>query len=139
MGRVNKKWVVIPIFALFCFGVFAEDNRWASTAINVRTGPGTSFAIMGQLYTGERIEVFNIVNGWAQIRFENVEGFVNANLLLSEPPQTPEEIEAARIAAELEAELEAERERRRTARARRWRVVFIVIGIISTILILAAG
>ena len=46
-----------------------------------------------QLYTNEKIEIFDVIYGWTQILFENVEGYVNSNLLLSERIKTSEEEE----------------------------------------------
>ena len=126
-----KKLIVIPLFISFCFIASAED-RWASDQINVRTGPGTGFDIMGQLDRNEKIEVFDVINGWAQILFENVEAYVSYELLLPERIKTPEEEEIARIAAELEKEKQ-EKER---LKARIIHIIIIIIGIIGTVLIL---
>lgn len=115
---------------LLCFKVFGED-RWSSSEINVRTGPGISYDVMGQLYKNEKVEVFNTVNGWAQIIFENIEGYVNEDLLLFERIKTPEEEKAVRIAAELEKKKQ-EKER---LISRIKQVLVIFIGIIGTIII----
>ena len=90
MRRINKKLLIIPVITFFCLAVSAED-KWASQEINVRTGPGTSFDVMGRLFKNEKVEVFSVVDGWAQILFENAEGYVRENLLLLERIKTPEE------------------------------------------------
>jgi len=131
IAKINKKLLLIPVIAAFCFMVSAE-NKWASTAINVRTGPGVRYDIMGHLYRNEKVEVFSTVNGWAQILFENIEAYVWEELLLPEPIKTPEEEEAARIAAELEA---AKQKKERLV-SQIIHSVIIIIGIIGTVFII---
>jgi uncharacterized protein YgiM (DUF1202 family) len=126
--------LLIPVFIFLCSFAYSED-KWASTEINVRTGPGTRFDIMGQLNKNEKVEIFSIINGWAKILFEDVEGYVNNDFLLSERIKTPEEEEAARIAEELEREKQ-EKERRKS---RFFHILIIIVGIVGTILILKKG
>ena len=128
--RPDKKLLAFT-FAILCLPVFAED-KWASTDVNVRTGPGASFAVMGQLRTNEKVEIFNIASGWAQILFENVEGYVSDSLLLSERPQTPAEQETARIEKE-RRQAETEKEK---AKAKRLHILIVIGGIIGTFVIL---
>jgi len=111
------------------FGLIAAANdRWASGEINVRTGPGTTFDIMGKLNSNEKVVVFSVVSGWAQILFENVEGYVSYDLLLAKPMGTSAEEEAL-------AQLEKERQEKERLKSRRWHILIIVIGILGTILI----
>ena len=125
---LSRKKMPLAILALFlCLAVSAED-KWASGEINVRTGPGTNYDIMGQLYTNEKVEVFDSVGGWALILFENIKGYVSEELLLSERIKTPEEEEAARIAAELERE----RQEKERQKSRFYHVIIIIVGIIGT-------
>ena len=127
--RINKTLLIIPVITVFCFAVSAED-KWASGEVNVRTGPGTTYDIMGQLYKNEKVEIFDVVNGWAQILFENVEGYVSNDLLLTEQTKTPEEEEAARMAAELE---KAKQEKERS-KSRIIHILIIIAGIAGTVL-----
>jgi len=131
MLTCGKNLLFISFILTFCLPVFAED-KWASAEINVRTGPGTSFDIMGQLNKNEQVEVFSTVNGWDQILFENVEGYVREDLLLTERIKTPEEEEAARIAAEL-AKAEQEKAQKK---ARFYHILIIIGGIIGVLFIL---
>jgi uncharacterized protein YgiM (DUF1202 family) len=126
--------LLIPVFIFLCSIAYPED-KWASAEVNVRTGPGTSFDIMGRLNKNEKVEIFNIINGWAKILFENVEGYVNNDFLLSERIKTPEEEEAARIAEELERKKQ-EKERRKS---RILHLLIVIVGIAGTILIFLKG
>ena len=54
----------------------------ATTAVNVRRGPGTAFDRIGGLATGDLVAVETVENGWAAIRLENGgRGYVSARYL----------------------------------------------------------
>ena len=131
VNDTDKVKYIAIVFLFLCSTVLAED-RWASQEVNVRTGPGTNYDVMGRLFVNEKVEVFSVTNGWAQILFENVEGYVSESLLLFERIKTPEEEEAARIAAEMERQRQ-ERERKK---ARNIHIIIIIVGIIGTIIII---
>ncbi|MDR3266830.1 MAG: SH3 domain-containing protein [Tannerella sp.] len=122
------------VFFSRCLNAFSED-RWASAEVNVRTGPGPNYDIMGQLYKNEKIEIFDIVNNWAQILFEKTEAYVRVDLLLAERILTPEEEEAARIAAEQERiRLEKEQKKAKFLHIIKT-IVFVIVGILGFIII----
>jgi hypothetical protein len=123
------------LFFFTCFNICSEE-LWASADINVRTGPGTSYDVMGQLYQNEKVEIFDIIDGWAQILFDGVEGYVKADLLLQERILTAEEEEeAARIVAEQERQrLEQEQKRARFRHVVKT-ILFAIVGIIGFIVI----
>jgi hypothetical protein len=123
------------IFFSLCLNAFSED-MWASAEVNVRTGPGPNYDIMGQLYKNEKIEIFDIVNGWAQILFEETEGYVRADLLFAERILTPEEEEAARIAAE-QKRIRLEQEQKKAQFLHIVKIiVFVIVGILGFIIII---
>ena len=128
--KAKRKLLLAQFFLFFCFGVSGED-RWASGSVNVRTGPGITYDVMGQLQKNEKVEVFNEVKGWAQILFENIEGYVSMELLLEERIKTPEEEEAARI----EAEREKAKQEKELLISRILRGLIIAAGIAGTIFI----
>jgi uncharacterized protein YgiM (DUF1202 family) len=113
---------------------------WASDEINVRTGPGPNYDIMGQLYKNEKIEIFDITNNWAQILFEKAEAYVRVDLLLAERILTPEEEEAAKIAAAIAAEQERIRLEKEQKKAKFLHIiktiVFVIVGILGFIIII---
>jgi hypothetical protein len=129
-----KPIILVTLFFFLYLEAFSEE-LWASVDVNVRTGPGTGYDVMGQLYKNEQVEIFDIVDGWAQILFEGVEGYIRADLLFQERILTPEEEEEARIAAEQERlRLEQEQKRARFLHVVKT-VLFIIAGIIGFIVI----
>lgn len=57
--------------------------------LNVRSGPGTSFASLGQLSNGAQVTVYNISNGWASISYNNNKiGYVSSAYLTTTPSST---------------------------------------------------
>lgn len=138
-GRILTTKTLLLCAFFLCFHAAvparAEEYKWSSGGVNVRTGPGTNFEIMGQLYKNEKIEVFEGVNGWAKILFEDVEAYVAEDLLLAERIKTPEEEEAARIAADEERLRREEEERRQYIRHILKTILFALIGAAGFVII----
>ncbi|MCZ4271481.1 SH3 domain-containing protein [Maritalea porphyrae] len=60
---------------------FATDAQ-ATTALNVRSGPGTSYGVVDTLTPGERVEVNECAtNGWCYIEHTGPDGWVSSNYL----------------------------------------------------------
>lgn len=66
------------------------------TTLSIRSGPGTSYAAVGQLANGAQVIIDGISNGWAHIR--NTSGYCSADYLVrvrdyesTTPSVTPEE------------------------------------------------
>ena len=62
----------------------------ASRQVNVRQGPGKSFAVVGSLTKGEQVLVVleeNPVKGWSRVRLEGdgMEGYIASSLLTPAP------------------------------------------------------
>lgn len=79
------------------------------STLSIRSGPGTSYAIVGQLSNGAQIVVDELKNGWAHIK--NTSGYCSADYLTrvkdygddsdpeeSEDPEEPEEPEEPFVA-----------------------------------------
>ncbi|MFV9510933.1 SH3 domain-containing protein [Tepidibacillus sp. LV47] len=47
-----------------------------ASRLNVRSGPGITYSIIGQLLNGEEVEVFEAKNGWYQIGYQNQDGWI---------------------------------------------------------------
>lgn len=61
----------------------------ATTTLNVRSGPGTNFGIVGQLAPGQVVEVTECVsNGWCHITQSGPNGWVSSTYLTA-PPSPP--------------------------------------------------
>ncbi len=50
--------------------------------LNVRSGPGTSYSKIGQVYRGERYPVLGIQDGWYKISYENSDGWVSGQYVI---------------------------------------------------------
>lgn len=49
--------------------------------LNVRSGPGTGYSIIGKLYQGEAVLVTSISNGWAKFGYKTTIGYAKADYL----------------------------------------------------------
>jgi N-acetylmuramoyl-L-alanine amidase len=63
-----------------------------SDVLNVRTGPGTGYALVTKIGLNERHEVLDVENGWYKIKVKNMEGWVSGEYVQFTPSNSkPEE------------------------------------------------
>ncbi len=63
-------------------GAGAAAAAEATASVNVRSGPGTAYTIVDQLYAGERVDVAECAsNGWCLVAHNGPDGWVSANYL----------------------------------------------------------
>ncbi|MCB9994240.1 MAG: SH3 domain-containing protein [Hyphomicrobiaceae bacterium] len=63
-------------------------DAMATTELNVRTGGGTNFAVVDQLYAGEIVNVVECqTNGWCYVDHDGPDGWVSKNFLTQPPSQ----------------------------------------------------
>ena len=55
----------------------------ALTAVNVRSGPGINFALLGNLVAGQSVDVIQCQNNWCLIDSVGPDGWVSAEYLAS--------------------------------------------------------
>jgi uncharacterized protein YraI len=55
----------------------------ATTSVNVRTGPGTSYGILDQLSPGDRVAVTDQAGGWCEVSRPGPNGWVSCAYLTS--------------------------------------------------------
>jgi predicted double-glycine peptidase len=53
---------------------YVEVNTW----LNVRKGPGTSYARIGKLYRNDKVEILETQNGWHKIKWQGASAWVCA-------------------------------------------------------------
>ncbi|WP_158540694.1 SH3 domain-containing protein [Romboutsia weinsteinii] len=62
--------------------------------LNVRSGPSTSYSVIGKLQTGAKVEVISESNGWSKIKHSGREAYVSSmyldNIGGSTTPETPD-------------------------------------------------
>ena len=68
-------FVVLPL------GTALAAPATATTAVNVRSGPGSSNAVVGSLAAGERVEMGRCTGGWCQITRQGTNGWVYSKYL----------------------------------------------------------
>ena len=63
------------------------DTVYATTAVNVRSGAGTSYGAIGMLSTGESIErTGKTDNGWSRVDYYGQTAYINSDYLSTEAP-----------------------------------------------------
>ena len=54
-----------------------------ATTLNVRSGAGTSYSVLGSLSKGTKVEVISTTNGWSKINYNGSIGYVSSQYLSS--------------------------------------------------------
>jgi SH3 domain protein len=76
--------------------------------LNVRTGPGVQYRIVGVLQTGDSVQILSRAEGWTEVRPDNVEkGWIPEGYLQPTPPARVTLAEREAEAAALEKRLAA--------------------------------
>ncbi len=73
--------------ALVVVSAMAENNYkvTSSSRLNVRKAPSTSGQILGTFESGQQIEVLDIDNGWAKVKFNGKTGYVSTKYITELP------------------------------------------------------
>ncbi len=53
----------------------------ATAALNIRSGPGTSYGIIGSIPRYKEAEIISTENGWAKVKYSGVEGYSSMSYL----------------------------------------------------------
>lgn len=80
--------LVVALLLLAPAGRALAERAWVKDEVrlNVRTGPGTQFRILGGIGTGDSVEILDRGDGWTQVRGSTGEGWIPAGFLQAEPP-----------------------------------------------------
>ena len=60
-----------------------------ASVLNVRNGISTSFPVIGQIKNGDMVDIISTTNGWHQIIFGNIFGYVSATYIDIKTPIIP--------------------------------------------------
>ena len=60
---------------------------YTTTGLNVRTGPSTSYAKLGTLSAGEKVESYGKTGSWHKIKYNGKTGYVHGDYLTTKKPQ----------------------------------------------------
>jgi uncharacterized protein YraI len=61
-------------------GAFAVEAE-ATGSVNVRTGPGTSYGVVGVLQPGDRVDISRQSGGWCRVALSGPDGWVSCRYL----------------------------------------------------------
>ena len=112
--RHDRPWTGLAGALALCGICLAADPASAASAwvkgevrLNVRTGPSNEYRILGELHTGDKVDVLENGQGWTRIRSGDREGWVPEGYLQDEPPPAVLLAEAQSKASELAARVTA--------------------------------
>jgi len=63
------------------YGYYTEDTRYATTSVNVRSGPGTKYSIVGGLNRGDMVKRTGESGKWIRVVYNGIEGYVYGKYL----------------------------------------------------------
>ena len=66
--------------------------RISDTGANLRTGPGTNYAVAASLPRGTELVRTGVVNGWSQVQYSGIEYYVASNLVVQVEHIEPEAV-----------------------------------------------
>jgi uncharacterized protein YgiM (DUF1202 family) len=77
------------LFFFFSITVTNAETYLAKQDVNVRSGPGSKYDLLGVINSGDKLEVLEISGAWAKISFKsNEEGYVSLNFIQQETQAT---------------------------------------------------
>lgn len=91
----------------------AQERAWigGEVRLNLRTGPGTEYRILGFAQTGDAASVLERTDEWTKVRLENgKEGWIPLGYLKTEPPAQQRLSEVESLAESLQARLATSQE-----------------------------
>ena len=117
MRPIRSRWARLVLVLIFSFalvplmaGSAAADTGWVrgNIKLNLRSGAGTQFKIIGSIETGDQMEVLTRGESWTRVRTakDGKTGWIPAGYLETEPPPTLRlaqlETETATLRSQLE-------------------------------------
>lgn len=65
----------------------SAGDRWATTGLNVRQGPGSSHKVIAKVSSGQKVQITDVkIDGWQQINRDGKPAYVSAKYLTSNAP-----------------------------------------------------
>lgn len=108
---------ILLLGAAICAAAIAEQAWVKGAPLNLRSGAGTQYKILGSVKPGDQTEVLTTSESWTRIQTTDGKvGWIPAGYLESEPPPTLRLQQAETEAATLRTQLEALREETATLR-----------------------
>jgi len=73
--------VVAPLFVIIKQDIMAKDMYVISSYVNVRATPEKNALKMGKIEFGEKLLVYEIKNGWAEVLIKGQRGFIHEDFI----------------------------------------------------------
>lgn len=112
MRRLQHLIMAVLLTLLALSSLARAEPAWVRGEIrlNVRTGPGTEYRIMGVTKTGDGVEITSRAENWTQVRVKTeegktIEGWIPEGYLRPQPPPTVRLSRAEARVGQLESEL----------------------------------
>ncbi len=94
MATAQGCWRMIALSGLLALAVFPTatsqaGNSWVRDEVhlNLRSGAGNEYRIIGRLKTGDTASILSRGDGWTQVRTDaGLEGWIPAGFLQANPP-----------------------------------------------------
>ena len=81
------------LFVLLAVHAFADEATVTGSEVNLRTGPGTNYAILDSLESGEVVTVNDCSNSyWYNVTYHGMTGFMSSYYLNILPAQVTETV-----------------------------------------------
>ncbi|MCH2171505.1 TIGR04211 family SH3 domain-containing protein [Myxococcota bacterium] len=87
--RILARTLPLALLVMFPLATAHAETGWVKDELrlNVRTGAGTDYRILGVLKTGDQVEVLSRQDGWTQVRTgEGTEGWLPRGYLQADAP-----------------------------------------------------
>lgn len=103
MNRKLSRAVVLVLVLTMMLSLMpmagAASVMYAKTEVNVRSGPGTNYTVLGYLEKGEAVTVTgNVVGNWTQIQFSKYElGYVSSSYLTSKTSSSQSYVSGSKL------------------------------------------
>lgn len=86
-GYVSGKYVKVDAQSSTTIGTIKDCSQ-----LNVRTGPDTSYSVLGQVNSGDKVTVLGSSNGWYKITYSGKEAWVSGKYVSVTTESTPGEV-----------------------------------------------
>lgn len=98
LGKRNKIFFISLLAFLGCLTAGLGPAAYAKAAtasitasvVNVRSGPGTGYQVIGKVNEKSLVTILDIDSGWAKIRSGELQGWVNDDFLAVEEQEPPD-------------------------------------------------
>ena len=76
-GYMSKEYLSFAETAQSQFGTGTVDG----SAVNVRSGPGTGYGVLGQVNEGDTLPVIGVSGAWLKVTYKNADAYIHSDYL----------------------------------------------------------